>query len=324
MEDFDRERYKLARELSGDAYILVELNTEEKIELDSGHEWFLDFDEDGRGYVSAATHEAEWCEDLFHLTVFQNPNRENEVNVILENGQVMQLVEFQQRHYPISIPVKFVGNLGPTPLKAVVLKQAVSGAWVLWNLAHIYDAVASATNMSASRWYQSWWPWWQKALQQLGVGPLPHLRKAAPTVTSDKTTDKDGDDRPFRFLQECTVSSFALLMILAKSSAPSRGSKKKITTFVQLLQFASKHFCQGLQGLKPSTSRSVLTLLCKLCQGCQSKVIAVKLCAFESIMVWLTCLLLHAVMLQECRTPHMKLDPNQIAIACHSQRCSRW
>ena len=139
----------------------------------------------------------------------------------------MALWEVQRRHTPIDVTVELGGVDSKVDIKAFMLHQSVSGAFVLWSLLSLHGLGVISSKMTVSAWYNSWWPWWIQDLPKIGLDPAAHLRRASPTKKSSDHREDGGDGcYGHRFLQVPTVSTYAMLWILTRLASPSRGASK--------------------------------------------------------------------------------------------------
>lgn len=177
-------------------------------------------DAHGRAYIMSADGTSEWCQDHFENTVVRLQDDSQGVYIMLPSGDAMTLVDFQQRHEALQIPVPLPARAIPVKITIFLLKQSVSGVWLLWSMSSWYQTcLGDSATCTCSRWYQNWWPWWGKLLVSFGLD-ASHLRK--PVANSSK-----GDADPLRFLAEPTMSTTAMVILLSRWSSESKSSKDK-------------------------------------------------------------------------------------------------
>lgn len=222
---FDVARFELVRDEANQLAFVFESYTEERVYLKPGRKWHMLQHESGHLYVTcedaAEDEDAEFVVDLFEHTVTQG--EDGEVMITDPDDREYDLDSFQRRFAPIALPLHIVGK-EESELDGFLLKQSVAGAFVLWSLPRVYHLAVGSAALTASQWYHSWWPWWQKSLQDLGLDVHAHLRRAAPTAQASKLSRDEGR---FRFLPTPTMSTYALLHVLVRLGSASKGSHQK-------------------------------------------------------------------------------------------------
>ena len=197
-------------------HILREGLTEQTCVLEAGL-WRLATDENGQAYV-ADENQSHWCQDMLEDVVLLHPEH-RQPWVCLADETDMSLVEYQKRHRCVDICLPVAGTAEPVCLPAYMLRQPVAGARLLWSLKDLYDnVVGKKAEMTASRWMNSWWPWWLKSLQHFGMTDA-HLRRAANSETDEKTR--------YRIFEKPVMSTFALVLFMTKWSSPSKSGTSK-------------------------------------------------------------------------------------------------
>ena len=226
----DKDHFRVLQ-VDDTTWILHEKFTGEKVALPGPGPWSLHFGDDG-AYVNMPGRDSLWVDDLTRYCAFEEVENSGEVHVMLEDDSVVTLASFQQRHHPMKAPIPVDGIGAPVEARAYVLYQEVAGCYCLWGLESLYKAVIG-DGFLFSRFYQSWWPWWEKSMTALGFVAADHFRRSMPTAQSGtgETPLQDGDGR--RFLLEPTMSSYALTLVCCRGAAPSRGSSKKNPVMMQ-------------------------------------------------------------------------------------------
>ena len=197
-------------------HILREGLTEQTCVLEAGL-WRLATDENGQAYV-ADENQSHWCQDMLEDVVLLHPEH-RQPWVCLADETDMSLVEYQKRHRCVDICLPVAGTAEPVCLPAYMLRQPVAGARLLWSLKDLYDnVVGKKAEMTASRWMNSWWPWWLKSLQHFGMTDA-HLRRATNSETDEKTR--------YRIFEKPVMSTFALVLFMTKWSSPSKSGTSK-------------------------------------------------------------------------------------------------
>ena len=113
--------------------------------------------------------------------------------------------------------------LGPqgVMLRTFVAKLATNGCRARWGLATMYNACMPETAaMTASRWYSSWWPWWERRLAKLGAEA--QLTRPPPTASTPTAADVSS-----RVWPEASAGTLAMLLLLVRWAAPSKTQKEK-------------------------------------------------------------------------------------------------
>ena len=223
MSLFDRERLEVRTDLIRGGSVLYCNVSESKAALPDGFSWTVDFDLEGTACVRALETPPLICMDLLDAWAFVNPEDESEIHVLVDD-ESMPLRDFQQRHTIKDIPLQVAGRAKPMIAEGFLLHQSVGGSHVLWSLGFFYTNLFDAV-MPFAGWYQSWWQWWKLWLGKLGLSADLHLRKAA---VDEERQERDeftpGDER---FLLEPTVSTYALIPLVARLASASRGRVQK-------------------------------------------------------------------------------------------------
>jgi hypothetical protein len=221
MEGADHARFELVFDDVTCNTFLYEVFTECKVALEDGHVWSLDFDDAGTAYVCNGLEDGTfWCDDLFEDVGEQDAD--GRVTVMTASGERVPLERYRQRFESMKVPLESIAAAKTYELKAFIFKQSNGGVWVYWGLSTLYTAsLGTDVTMTPSRWYLSWWSWWSKGIAGLGFDPAPHLRRSAQTAFSNAPADES------RFLEEPTMSTFALMNFLTRwSSSESKGGKR--------------------------------------------------------------------------------------------------
>ena len=209
--------YELLHDQARGCTLLLQTHTEEAILLPPG-QWRL---EEHEGQFGVSCHDAfRWCESEFGQVVVEHPETQ-ELTVVFDGGKQQSLTRFQQEHE--SLEIAFQGSCADAfHLNVILLKHAVSGNQLLFSLPSLYaHALGKGAKMTVSAWYQSWWPWWVKILEQHALDQR-HLRKPMPRLSKGQTNTDHS-----RFLDVATVSAHALLILLTKWSSPTRSGRQK-------------------------------------------------------------------------------------------------
>ena len=198
-------------------HFLVQTHTEE-LKILPGRHWVIQ-EVDGHLSVTDGA-EARWCEEEFGQVVVTHPQTQALV-VVFDDGRQVQLSQYRQEHETFTMPLKGA-CADPFSLDVVVLKHRVSGNKVLFSLPRLYDvAIGKSARMTASAWYQSWWPWWTEILLSHHLDNN-HLRKPVPRkALEEANTDST------RFLDFACISAHALIILLTKWATPTRTGKPK-------------------------------------------------------------------------------------------------
>ena len=222
MADSNRCTLELLWDEDMQQHVLVQLDTEEKVYLPERATWQLWFSPDGDAFIESALGGAQhWADDLFCCTVLLYPDNGKDTYVMVDDQPLLRH-EYKQRHTPVKVPFIVLGE-SSAHVKAYVLHQSVGGAWVLWCLKSLWKEIIDDPATTPSRWYMNWWGWWAKSLGHMQLDVASHLRKAAPT----KHACEEDVDPALRFLQEASMSTFALFHLLARWSSESRSHLKK-------------------------------------------------------------------------------------------------
>ena len=119
--------------------------------------------------------------------------------------------------------VEVAGHNEPLSLRCFILKQPVEGAVIFWDLPSLYHGVLPPPQtMSASSWYNSWWPWWMKFVASMDL-PASHLRRATLTKHKQHTPD----DAKHRVFDKPACSSQVLLSLVVRLASPTKGRVAK-------------------------------------------------------------------------------------------------
>eukprot|EP00971_Amphidinium_carterae_P350941 6491819-Amphidinium_carterae.1 len=158
-------------------YLIYQGHTEDCVKLGKGPVRLAYAN--GSAYVSS--HEwTQWCEDLFGQQVVARPDASIWV-VWPDTEKSMSLASYQQAHSPITLGIHVWGSSTIMQYTGYVLDHPVHGARVFVALPDLYNnVIGSSGNMTASRWYQSWFPHWTKRLTTHSL-PDTHIRRAAVT-----------------------------------------------------------------------------------------------------------------------------------------------
>eukprot|EP00971_Amphidinium_carterae_P014239 281117-Amphidinium_carterae.3 len=86
----------------------------------------------------------------------------------------MTLDAYQQSHVPVSVGAQTFGSSSVAQHPGFLLDHTVHGARLFLGLKDLHDnVIGNSANMTASRWYQSWFPHWTKRLAPHGLSLTP-------------------------------------------------------------------------------------------------------------------------------------------------------
>ena len=151
----------------------------------------------------------------------QTDVEEHELRVVLPDDSDWALDDYQKRHRPAQLRFAQVGRPEGAKVGLAVLQQSVGGAWVLFSLTSLSSAFMQATETEKAKWYHNCRKWWEKQLLALGLDATPHLRRA------QHTSHEASVPSPRRFLQFPSLSSYAMVALVARWACESKGSKRK-------------------------------------------------------------------------------------------------
>eukprot|EP00971_Amphidinium_carterae_P339167 6476806-Amphidinium_carterae.2 len=214
--------YELHFDVAADEYLLYQGHTDACVKVGRGPVQLSHAD--GVAYVST-TEWTKWCEDLFHQQVVQKEDESIWV-VWTESQKTLTLTEYQQSHSPVSLGIHVWGSSTVMRCPGYVLEHPVEGASLFIGLTDLYNNVlGSSTNMTASRWYQSWLPHWLKRLKPHSL-PESHIRRAAVTGHFGRKQTAVFADA-IRFYSQPSVSLCALLLLLSRFCGESKSGTQK-------------------------------------------------------------------------------------------------
>lgn len=190
---------------------------------DGQRRWQLGFDDAGAAFVSCAE-ESVWCDELFSWRVVADGD--GSAFVVDEEGECGEgYASFMPQRSENEIILD--GGRSEFRLKVWVFLHPWDGYLVWWSLASHHHNAKLESTMCASKWLQSWWPWWEKWLAKLCVSPSPHLRRVAPGARGKPCASYHGID--IRLMEEHSVSSIGVLALLARWSSQGRSKKDSVS-----------------------------------------------------------------------------------------------
>lgn len=157
---------------------------------------------------------------------------ENLVIVDSKNGQQKPLLELRQAYTTTYMKVPSLAATNILTMKVNIMSMHRDGANLFWTLSDIQRCMGLTTNyirggQLSCRWILDRWPRWTARLEDVSLPPAQHMLKCR--VLGEH-------QHPDRFLEEHAISSFAMLVILAKGCAGSHSEVDK-EKFGALLSF---------------------------------------------------------------------------------------
>eukprot|EP00971_Amphidinium_carterae_P344713 6485276-Amphidinium_carterae.1 len=219
-------KYELIYDASSGRQLLHEELTGQKILLDAGATWTLHTDQDEEAFVHAEHRDPMYCYDAVSDVVFAPDDAPHDLHVLVDGSTPISLWEYKRRHTPVSVKLQVGGASTVATVKTYKLHQAVGGTFILWSVPEVFKLGHIGQSLTCSQWCQSWWQWWEKSLMAMGACAELHLRKSMTTGARNQYSVPADDTGP-RFLHEKCFSTLALIHVLVRASAPSRGSKDK-------------------------------------------------------------------------------------------------
>eukprot|EP00971_Amphidinium_carterae_P121128 2399239-Amphidinium_carterae.1 len=193
--------YEVLHDGSSNRQLLVEFQTGQRVVLDACGTWTLHQDDDNEPFLHCPGQDAVYCCDAISDVPFQHPDIEDETHVLVGGTTSISLWEYHRRHTPVSVHLQIAGASTVSSVTAFQLHQPVGGTYLLWSVSDVFKIGHLKQGLTCSQWCQSWWKWWEKALEALGVDAQLHLRRSMP-VAGQNQWSQQSDERGPRFLHD--------------------------------------------------------------------------------------------------------------------------
>lgn len=227
-------------------WILVHRVTCDRVTLppSAGGLWEMSFHE-GSALLTCGPQRL-WLSDLTDHRLAKAPS--GDLFMVDEEENVIPLLPKLQAHSRHELTIQ-VGRRSSV-IQVFRFEQSFVGARLWWSFKSLWVCLALESSMTETQWRETWWPWWRRALDNLGFLSPPHIRLGSPRRACTATPDMFLDIVPTKHLDEASCSSHALLTIACKASMPQKRStnaspgkkKKNELAWQELLDGVSMNF----------------------------------------------------------------------------------
>jgi len=191
----------------------------------------LAFDEQGWGVLRWPRTGAErhCCEVLQRKLCSSEDGSEH--YVLAENGDLVLFTDYIGEHRRVALGISFLKGMAQKIVQAWWFTRRQAGANLWLDLQSLHRALALPG--TPHRWYQNQWNKWETWLTHASL-PSLHLRRAAATRKSGVEAQCSQDDQArmlpvtrARAMPKCALTAHALLCLVCRYPAPSRGRVQK-------------------------------------------------------------------------------------------------
>ena len=173
--------------------------------------WSLHFS-GGDGFVTDGE-QTLWCKEVLGVRVLVDDDGRRHIMFGEDEAQPLQTLMEANDSVQINVTCRGVDS----QIAIWVFKHSWAGARCWWSVPSLFAMAPKFGKMCVRKWTQSWWPWWEKYLQdKLRLDSCPHMRRARPTTRKDLDVPGSYFDLRERVLDETSFSSFALVPLLTR------------------------------------------------------------------------------------------------------------